>query len=87
MSSIPIMLVVTPNYNHWIFIHFVVLGFITIGINEIFISKKVQLAIVMSYAILFLNFSSIYFYKYFSKLCKCKYNTHGRSLYRRFWRM
>lgn len=61
MSSIPIMLVVTPNYNHWIFIHFVVLGFITIGINEIFISKKVQLAIVMSYAILFLNFSSIYF--------------------------
>ena len=61
ISSIPIMLVVTPNYNHWIFIHFVVLSFISIGINEIFISKKVQLAIVMSYAILFLNFSSIYF--------------------------
>lgn len=61
ISSIPIMLVVTPNYNHWIFIHFVVLSFISIGINEIVINKKVQLAIIISYAILFFNFSSIYF--------------------------
>lgn len=61
ISLIPIMLIVIPNYNHWIFVHFVVLGFITIGINEIFTSKKVQLAIIISYSILFLNFSSIYF--------------------------
>lgn len=61
ISSIPIILVVTPNYNHWIFIHFVVLSFISIRINEIVINKKVQLAIIISYAILFFNFSSIYF--------------------------
>lgn len=61
VSAIPIILVVTPNYNHWIFIHFIVLSFIAVGINEIFINKKVQLAIILSYGILFLNFSSIYF--------------------------
>ncbi|MCF2624015.1 hypothetical protein I6E16_07800 [Ligilactobacillus salivarius] len=61
VSAIPIILVVTPNYNHWIFIHFIVLSFIAVGINEIFINKKVQLAMILSYGILFLNFSSIYF--------------------------
>ena len=61
VSATPIILIVTPNYNHWIFIHFIVLSFIAVGINEIFINKKVQLAIILSYGILFLNFSSIYF--------------------------
>ena len=61
ISTILIILVVTPNYNHWIFIHFIVLSFITVGINEISINRKIQIAIILSYGILFLNFSSIYF--------------------------
>ena len=68
VSAIPIILVVTPNYNHWIFIHFIVLSFIAVGINEIFINKKVQLAIILSYGILFLNFSSIYFNQHTSMM-------------------
>lgn len=61
ISTILIILVVTPNYNHWIFIHFIVLSFIIVGINEISINRKIQIAIILSYGILFLNFSSIYF--------------------------
>ena len=37
------------------------LSFITVGINEVSINRKIQIAIILSYGILFLNFSSIYF--------------------------
>ena len=36
IGMIPIMLVVTPNYNHWIFLHFAVLFTIGTGLSDIF---------------------------------------------------
>ncbi len=68
-AMVPIMMIVTPNYNHWIFIHFPVLISIAIGIQAtvkglssqrnqyIFLSS-----IVGTYVVFFAWFSYQYFY-------------------------
>lgn len=68
-AMIPIMLVVTPNYNHWIFLHFPVLLTIAAGIysvtnqlKQISIKRFFITSIVLTYVL----FSSRFAYQYFN---------------------
>lgn len=68
-AMIPIIMIVTPNYNHWIFLHFPVLITIVIGICSILesFSKRQNrciflFSIIGTYALFSAWFSYEYFY-------------------------
>lgn len=67
-AMIPIMMVVTPNYNHWIFIHFPVLLTVVIGIKtlvteiiKLSVKRVFVVAIIMTYALFSIRFCNLYF--------------------------
>ena len=69
VAMVPIMMIVTPNYNHWIFLHFPVLLVIMAGISSILralsrvqIQKNFLIAVTATYLLFFTGFS----YQYFS---------------------
>lgn len=67
-AMIPIMMVVTPNYNHWIFLHFPVLITIVIGICSILkcLSQRQNRYIFLSSIIgTYMLFSAWFSYQYF----------------------
>lgn len=68
VAMIPIMMIVTPNYNHWIFLHFPVLITIVIGICSILesISKRQNRYIFLSSILgTYALFSAWFSYQYF----------------------
>ena len=82
IGMIPIMLVVTPNYNHWIFLHFAVLFTIGTGLSDIF--SKVRdtdsrrhffRAVILTYAF----FTVWFFYQYFAANRYTGWDSDSRS--------
>ena len=65
IAMVPIILIVTPNYNHWMFMHIPVLIVISYGIMECydaFKNKKIfSFAIIVTYIIFFAWFTKLYF--------------------------
>ncbi len=65
IAMIPIVIIVTPNYNHWMFLHIPVLYIIACGIAECYFSlnsdKKIIIAIAATYTIFFSWFAKLYF--------------------------
>ena len=62
VAMIPIMLVVTPNYNHWIFLHFSVLVVIGIGIIDLVNNYgKFKYALIATYVISMVIYTNQYF--------------------------
>ncbi|MGN0482438.1 MAG: ArnT family glycosyltransferase [Lachnospiraceae bacterium] len=63
IGMIPVMLLVTPNFNHWIFLHFAVLLTIGIGVIEICGDKKIIWnAATVTYLIAAVSFLNTYFH-------------------------
>lgn len=67
-AMLPIMMVVTPNYNHWIFLHFPVLITIAAGIcsiikqlKQISIRRFFIASIIFTYVLFFTRFTYQYF--------------------------
>ena len=65
VACVPMILLIKPNFNHLMFLHFPVLLTIAIGINTILQTRipSVKFGIIFSYLIMFLLFSGQYFAK------------------------
>lgn len=62
LGMIPSFLLVTPNYNHWMFMHIPTLFIIAIGINSLNINKKaVEVGIIVTYIFSCFMFIVTYF--------------------------
>ena len=62
VGMMPIMLIVTPNYNHWIFLHFSVLMVIGIGIIDLVSNyNKFKYVLIIVYAISMVSYTKQYF--------------------------
>lgn len=62
LSNFLILLVVKPNYNHWIFLHIPILLVISVGILNVTKSSKiVMISLIITYLISFSNFLTQYY--------------------------
>lgn len=62
VGMMPIMLIVTPNYNHWIFLHFSVIMVIGIGIIDLVSNyNKFKYVLIIVYAISMVSYTKQYF--------------------------
>lgn len=62
VGMIPIMLIVTPNYNHWIFLHFSVLIVIGIGIIDLVSNyNRFKYVLIIAYVISIVSYTKQYF--------------------------